>query len=320
MRILSFVAMAVLQLALLPLAIPAYMIAAYKQVFVSKRLGVSGTGIEIANGRWMMHWFGLREDEAAGPLLAALPNCSFHSMRLILFPLWLHYKISGHRLFPRVPPEGRETIGDLVAVRTVHIDRMIRERLDEVRQIVLLGAGYDTRALGLLREGPVEVFELDRPKTQRLKVAALREAGLEADNVRFIEVDFGREDPWGRLRSAGFDPSAPTLFLWEGVTLYLSEEDVRAVLREVRSHAPTGSSLVADFYGEPMAKAVESPMRAKALEFTGESFDFILPLEPDPESAIRAFVGDHGLTVAEVRSLGTLRKDGAYSAVAHLRW
>ena len=49
-----------------------------------------------------------------------------------------------------------------------------------------------------------------------------------------------------------YDPGRKTVFLWEGVTLYLGEDDVRKTLRGVREHAAPGSVLVADVYGERM--------------------------------------------------------------------
>lgn len=318
MRILSYAVFAVLQIALLPVLIPAWIFAAYKQIVGSRRLGVSQTGVKILSGRWVMHVFGIREDEAAGRLQAALPNCSHRAIALFIFPLWVQYKLSGHPLAFGVPEEGEEKINDLVTARTLHIDRMIRSESEGLQQLVLLGAGYDTRAYGPLDGEALAIFELDRAQTQRVKVEALRSAGIDTTHVTFVPVDFETERFMDRLLEAGFDVEKKSLFLWEGVTLYLSQEDVRETLRQLRAHAPAGTSLIVDFYGEPMARTAQDPVRAKALELTGESFAFILDFQPDPRKVVEDFVTGEGLTVKEVRFQGP--HGDPYGAVAHLSW
>ncbi|HIF08185.1 MAG TPA: hypothetical protein EYQ64_14980, partial [Gemmatimonadetes bacterium] len=68
MGVLSFVVFVALQIALIPLAVLGVAVVGYKQILVSKRLGVSQTGIEVLNGRWTMHVFGMREDVATARL------------------------------------------------------------------------------------------------------------------------------------------------------------------------------------------------------------------------------------------------------------
>lgn len=67
----------------------------YRQLWVSKRLGVSQTAIEIINGRWTMHIFGMRNDPATAELMSVLPNTSVVGLWLTLFPLWVQFKLSG---------------------------------------------------------------------------------------------------------------------------------------------------------------------------------------------------------------------------------
>ena len=87
-------------------------------------------------------------------------------MRLCLLPLWLKYKLSGtYFAYPRLPPpDGAETVADLVVARTLYFDRILERVLPEVEQFVLLGAGYDTRAYGPLLPDGVACFELDQPR------------------------------------------------------------------------------------------------------------------------------------------------------------
>jgi methyltransferase (TIGR00027 family) len=103
---------------------------------------------------------------------------------------------------------------------------------------VILGAGFDCRAYRLEGIGAAKVYEVDHPATLRLKLERLREV-LPAlpGNVRYVEIDFNRQSLRQRLREAGFDTSLPALFLWEGVTNYLTAEAVDSVLRYVLSCA-----------------------------------------------------------------------------------
>ena len=64
MPLLSFVVFVVLQIVCLPLLVVGILLVTYKQLLVSKRLGVSGTAIDVINGRWTMHIFGMRSDSA----------------------------------------------------------------------------------------------------------------------------------------------------------------------------------------------------------------------------------------------------------------
>ena len=76
---------------------------------VSKKLGVSQTAIEIINGRWTMHIFGLRDDHAAAKLNPVLPNNSTFGLWLALTPLYVYYRISGStKWYPVIAKAGEE--------------------------------------------------------------------------------------------------------------------------------------------------------------------------------------------------------------------
>jgi methyltransferase (TIGR00027 family) len=103
-------------------------------------------------------------------------------------------------------------------------------------QVVILGAGFDCRAYRLDALRNVKVFEVDHPSTLATKVAVLRGAlGKIPERVRFVEIDFNREALPEVLERAEFDGSRRTVFLWEGVTNYLTAEAVDSVLRFVAS-------------------------------------------------------------------------------------
>jgi hypothetical protein len=134
----------------------------YRQIVVSKKLGLSRTTIGVINGRWSMHIFGMHENEATASLAAALPDMSLFGLWLSLFLLWVKYKISGRvALYPRVPELGSEAMVDLIVARTLYFDRAIERAMDQVGQLVAMGASYDMRAYGKLQRKNVLFFELD---------------------------------------------------------------------------------------------------------------------------------------------------------------
>jgi methyltransferase (TIGR00027 family) len=123
--------------------------------------------------------------------------------------------------------------------RTRLIDDDITVALqDGARQLVILGAGYDCRAYRIPIIKGVAVFEVDHPSTLAGKRSRL-ETVLQniPQNVRFVRIDFNRDRLSERLSEAGFDRSLPSVFVWEGVTNYLTSEAVASVLRFISSCA-----------------------------------------------------------------------------------
>jgi methyltransferase (TIGR00027 family) len=129
--------------------------------------------------------------------------------------------------------------------RTRLIDDALCQALrDGIAQVVILGAGFDCRAYRLPSVRSATIFEVDHPATLAVKLAHLRGALPELpQNVRFVEMDFNRQSLPEALQGARLDPSLPAVFLWEGVTNYLTADAVDAVLRFVARGAP-GSRLI----------------------------------------------------------------------------
>ena len=141
----------------------------------------------------------------------------------------------------RAAPANR--MRDYLAARTSFFDRTVVSALDRgVRQVVVGAAGYDGRAFRYAKPG-VRWFEVDHPATQRDKLERLERLGIDASHVRFVEADFTRDPVAGRLRAAGLDPDVPSLFLLEGVAVYLEPAVLEDVLRQFRQVAAPGSSL-----------------------------------------------------------------------------
>lgn len=139
-----------------------------------------------------------------------------------------------------------------LALRVAYLDRLVHLAVDRlgVRQIVILGAGYDTRAARLPRAG-VQFFEVDHPATQAAKRARLAQLpGYPVDAARYVDCDFERQDPLDRLRATGFTATEPALVIWEGVVPYLTEPAVRATATRIASGLEPRSLLAFDFVGK----------------------------------------------------------------------
>ena len=312
----------VMQILFIPLAIAGIALSMYAQTVVSKKRGVSGTALNVAAERSLMDRFGIREDRAAGQLVKALSNLSMIGGWLILFPWQLRYKISGKRSgYPALSTPGQETVANMVADRTLIIDRLIAKLRDQVAQFVSLGAGYDTRCYGSLKGSKLRFYELDQAATQRLKRESLQKAGIDASHVHFVEVDFSI-DTWAEaLLESGYDPGLPTLFLWEGVTLYLSEEAVRKTLRAIQSVAAQGSILVCDFYAASFISGQYSRrgrMVGQSASLSGEGLGFGLDFADDYRGALVSFLASEGLVAGDMHFLGANTKAGVFMAVAEI--
>jgi methyltransferase (TIGR00027 family) len=129
--------------------------------------------------------------------------------------------------------------------RTRLIDDLLAEAIgNELCQVVILGAGFDCRAYRLLILNSRDVYEVDHPVTLERKRRQLNERfGKLPRNLHYVPIDFNRESLAGTLQQAGVMGSVKTVFLWEGVTNYLTAEAVDSVLRYV-SGFPSGSQLI----------------------------------------------------------------------------
>lgn len=139
-----------------------------------------------------------------------------------------------------------------VNLRTRYFDAALHEALGlNIRQIVILGAGLDSRGYRFAdRHGNARFFEVDQPSTQEYKKMRVKEIfGALPPQVRYVPVDFTKDDLLTQLTKAGYAPQDPTLFIWEGVSYYLPEQAVRATLQFVRNHSAPRSRIAFDYVG-----------------------------------------------------------------------
>ena len=159
------------------------------------------------------------------------------------------YEIA-NRLDMRFPP-----MELWLALRVAYFDRLVGLAVDRlsIRQIVILGAGYDTRAARLPRAG-VRFFEVDHPATQASKRERLaRLDGYPIEAATYVTCNFEREDPIARLAETGFALGDPALVIWEGVVPYLTDGAIRTTASRLATGLDPRSLVAFDFVGKTFA-------------------------------------------------------------------
>jgi methyltransferase (TIGR00027 family) len=186
-----------------------------------------------------------------------------------------------------------------VVVRTRYIDDVLRDALRQgARQVVILGAGFDSRAYRIAGIDRVRVFEVDLPQTQASKHRlVLSRLGALPPHVTLIPADLTAPGLDAVMREAGFRAEAVTFFICEGVTHYLSAPAVDALFRHV-ARAAAGSRMVFTYIhraileGTPTFAGADTTLAT--VRRSGEPYTFGF----DP-SELGQYVAERGLTLIE---------------------
>jgi methyltransferase (TIGR00027 family) len=141
-------------------------------------------------------------------------------------------------------------LASLMILRTRFIDDAMKRAVEGgASQIIILGAGFDSRAYrfrDLLKN--CRVIEVDARVTQEYKRRRIEALGEEApSNLSYVSVDFAADDVGEALLKVGFGKGEKCFFIWEGVSMYLPEASVRKMLQTVEAFSATGSTLVLDY-------------------------------------------------------------------------
>lgn len=207
-----------------------------------------------------------------------------------------------------------------INARTKHIDNILKQAAaDGIGQVVNLGAGYDSRAYRYRKTMPkVKFFEIELPEMVVEKKRRLKEVlGRVPDYVAFVPIDFNKQTISGELKKAGYNPNVKTLFIWEGVTMYVPGEAVDSTLKFIATQSAPGSSVVYDYMPLAIIKDdfKEYPdMRGLTfwVRYRGEPFIFGIP-----EGEGTAYAEGRGLEVLsdigaqDMESQYLTRSDGA---------
>lgn len=137
-------------------------------------------------------------------------------------------------------------------VRMAIVDGHLRESAAEgFEQLVILGAGLDSRAWRLPELSTVAVFEVDHRASQAEKRERAASLPPKASRVEFVSVDFEADDLVPSLLARGFEPAKRTVWVCEGVTPYLERESIERLLLSVSSMSSEGSRLVMSYLAPP---------------------------------------------------------------------
>jgi methyltransferase (TIGR00027 family) len=130
-----------------------------------------------------------------------------------------------------------------LSARTKFFDRVVVNAIGRhVPQVVVLGAGYDGRALRFAHP-EVRWFEVDHPDTQRDKRDRLERLGIATDDIAYISLDFEENRLATALLDAGYRVEAPSQFICEGVAVYLDGAVLASLLTDARALATAGTRL-----------------------------------------------------------------------------
>jgi methyltransferase (TIGR00027 family) len=155
-------------------------------------------------------------------------------------------------IYERIGPPGAIAF---ITARERYIDDFLKVCLNEgLDQVVILGAGFDTRAYRIPGIEKAQVFEVDHPATQAVKLKRLEKViDPLPDHVTFVPVDFNTQTLGERLPANGYNEQGKTLFIWQGVTMYLTPEGIDSTLAFITNHSGPESAVIFDyFYNETL--------------------------------------------------------------------
>lgn len=136
--------------------------------------------------------------------------------------------------------------------RVRYFDDFVKSCVDDgIKQLVILGAGYDTRAYRIKGMKQVKVFEVDHPQSQKIKIKKIKEIfGSLPDHVSYVSTNIGNDDLKQKLKEHRYDKSEKTLFVMEGLIYYFSPERVDELLSFIHENSGKDSSVIFDYFPE----------------------------------------------------------------------
>ena len=206
-----------------------------------------------------------------------------------------------------------------ISIPGIYLHQMLRKRfiestvrnevLSSVSQMVVFGAGFDTLSLRVAADHPgITVIEVDHPATQAVKIAAVKRFDLSTKRCVFVQSDIEEDGITGALAGCpDYDPDAATLFVAEGLTMYLSERRVRDLLRFVSGGSSDSRILFTYMEETPSGRwdfAEQRLLATKWLAFRNERFTW----GSSPE-VIPGLLADCGLQLMTHRTTEDLRSE-----------
>lgn len=271
---------------------------------ISTEQGGSLTALKTLNARAVAAACGFGPDRLAIDLIARASLMGEGFVGWLLTQYYWRSLVLGFRLTRRLYSEqivpvvyrSRFKLGEVtyLQLRTCWLDDVVEQFVSSLEgapgQLVILGAGYDTRCLRLSLPASIRRFEVDAPGTQAQKRAMLHALAIDDEGVTYVTCDFSTQRWLDALEAQGFSSALPTCVVWEGVSVYLAREVVESTLRDV-SECAAGSVIGWDYVGAEWAL---TPTMRKLSQRGGEPWQFGLAKgEPVP------FVEGQGLVVLD---------------------
>lgn len=225
-------------------------------------------------------------------------------------------------------------IYEYVIARTKYIDEIFKNLDSSFEQVLIFGAGFDSRVIRFSEKlKKSKIYEVDSPITQKAKMERFKKMNIEfPSNLKFVSIDFLKEKLEDKLKEAGFLKSKKSLFLLEGLTMYLDQKSIDQTFKILGKFSKKGSLIVFDYvylsvlsgkdivYGskkvlESTEKVGEKWMfgieKGKINKFLGK-YGFELVDEADPEELQKRFLTDKNEAkigrINEVHSIVIARK------------
>lgn len=194
----------------------------------------------------------------------------------------------------QVGPIGQEMSTSL-RVRVRYFDDFIKKLVSEgLEQLIILGAGYDTRAYRIEGLENVKVFEVDHTATQRFKVEKIKEIfGSLPDHVVYVPIDLEKRTLSQSLSDKGYNSSKKTLFVMEGLIQYLTPKSVDEIFSFIARNSGKESTIIFDYHDESVVNGTSEvgKMIKNFVEQVGEHLKFGINQEK-----IEEFLSDRGFS------------------------
>lgn len=183
--------------------------------------------------------------------------------------------------------------------RTKYIDDSLQSAIENgIEQVVILGAGLDTRPYRITGRDHIKFFEIDMPSIQDYKKRKIENyLGSLPHNIVFIPIDFDMQTLDAVTVGKGLDFSKPVFFIWEGVTPYITEEAVGNTLRFISKSSP-GSIVVFTYILKSVVEKSSDIVGADDLVTYLEKYGITWHFGLDP-SAVPAFLKEFNLKLIE---------------------
>ena len=166
-----------------------------------------------------------------------------------------------------------------IRARVRYFDDLVRASIDDgLEQLVILGAGYDTRAYRIEGLSKIKVFEVDHPATQALKIGKIETIfGRIPEHVVYVPVDFESEELGQKLLEKGYNKSQKTLFIMEGLVMYIPPKAVDETLSFISKNSGKRSAIIFDYYPQSLVDGTSESEAAKNIrEFVAEQGEPLL--------------------------------------------